>query len=206
MKAVLMSFSHEECEKIFSGAKINKVVKTAPKLKPPFKVYMYEILGKRTPCRQCAIWQTCSQRSPFGCNEGAGVVVGEFVCDKTRAYIPLGLRGFELPQEWLKEMCLSKEQLDRYGGLKTLHGLYITDPKCYDTPKELSTFSRYGYQRTECVESGCGNTQCRYCELAEVIAGLYKSPMCIKGNCIVTRPPRSWCYVEEIDEWQTRKI
>ena len=182
MKAILMSIKHKWCEKIFSGEKTIEVRKTAPKLKSPFKVYVYESIGQ---------------------GEGAGAVVGEFVCEKVRAYIPFGLRGFELSPEWLEKMCLSKEQIDKYGGLKTLYGLHITAPKRYDTPKELSEFSRYGYMKIEHAGSGyvfCDNTQCGYCEPAEVIAGLYKPPVCRKGNCIVTRPPQSWMYVEEIEE------
>ena len=208
MKAVLMSFSHEECEKIFSGEKINKVMKTAPKLKPPFKVYVYETIGKRTSCRRCVIWQSwldCPMRSPFGCTEGTGAVVGEFVCDQVDWFI-VGSFYCDTVEAL---SCMSYEEvIDYFYKPEELDGntpkegktLHITEPKLYDIPKELNEFSKYGYKRIECVESGCGNEQCRYCDPAEVIAGLYKPPMCIKGNCIVTRPPRSWCYVEEIEE------
>lgn len=165
MKAVLMSIKPKWCKLIFSGEKTIEVRKTAPKLETPFKVYvyctkermtrvpsMYAYLHKNEP-RACAEYGTietwgkigdvivnphlASKHVSFGMH---GKVVGEFVCDKVRAYIPFGLRGFELFPEWLKEMCLSKEQLDKYGGLKTLYGWHITAPKLFDEPRELSEF------------------------------------------------------------------
>ena len=159
MKAILMSIKHKWCEKIFSGEKTIEVRKTAPKLEPPFKVYVYESIGQ---------------------GEGAGAVVGEFVCEKVRAYIPFGLRGFELSPEWLEKMCLSKEQIDKYGGLKTLHGLHITAPKRYDTPKELSEF-----WTVRCTNK---TGECKTCGV---------KPACISN---ITRPPQSFMYVEEIEE------
>lgn len=194
MKAILISIKPKWCEKIFNGEKTIEVRKTAPKLETPFKVYVYEtktgfIEAVRGTCPICAF--------------SRGKVVGEFVCEGVRAYIPFGLRGFELSLKWLEQMCLSKEQLDKYGGLKTLYGWHITEPKLYDKPRELAEFSRYGYKEIEHAGSGyifCGNTQCEYCEPSEVIAGLYKPPVCTKDGCRITRPPQSWCYVEEIEE------
>ena len=55
--AVLLSIQPQWCEKIASGEKTVEVRKNAPKLKTPFKVYMYETLGIRTSCRRCSIWQ-----------------------------------------------------------------------------------------------------------------------------------------------------
>lgn len=102
---------------------------------------------------------------------------------EVRTYIPFGLRGFELFPEWLKEMCLSKEQLDKYGGLKTLYGLHITAPKLYDKPKELSEFRKPDepFHTVEINENG----NIGFCD------GY------IDGKPI-TRPPQSWQYVEEL--------
>ena len=205
MKAILMAFSPEECELILSGEKIIDVRKTAPKLKPPFKVYMYESLGRKISCRKCAVWQHCPMRSPFGCNEGAGAVVGEFVCYK-KEYFVVGSLRCDIIEDLA---CLSYQEMIEYfykpeeldgETVKAGTALHITAPKQYDTLKELNEFSKYGYQRIERVESGCGNEQCKYCDPHESIAGLYKPPMCKKGSCIITRPPQSWMYVEEIEE------
>ena len=172
MKAVLMSIHPKWCELIFSGEKIIEVRKTAPKLETPFKVYMYQTKHKGKAIVSEALNAVC----------GSGKVVGEFVCDKTRDYVPFGLRGHELPSEWLKNMCLSKEQLDRYGGLKTLHGLHITEAKPYDQPKDLDEF-RKPDEPFRTVEQANGHT---------VFMDGYK-----RGKPL-TRAPQSWCYVEEI--------
>ena len=165
MKAVLLSVKPKWCEMFASGKKTIEVRKTAPKLETPFKVYvyctkermtrvpsMYAYLHKNEP-RACAEYGTietwgeigdvivnphlASKHVSFGMH---GKVIGSFVCDRIREIIPLGLRGFKLGAEWLKEMCLSKEQLDEYGGLKTLYSWHITEPKLFDKPRELGEF------------------------------------------------------------------
>lgn len=131
MKAVMLSLRPQWCEKIFSGEKTIEVRKSAPKLEPPFKVYVYEtktgfIEAVRGTCPICAF--------------SRGKVIGSFVCDRVRLCIPFGLKGHLLSQEVYREMCLTKEQLDKYGGLKTLYGWHITEPKLFDKPKELGEF------------------------------------------------------------------
>lgn len=175
MKAILMSIKPKWCELIFSGKKTIEVRKTAPQMATPFKVYVYEtktgfIEAVRGTCPICAF--------------SRGKVVGEFVCEGVRAYIPFGLRGFELPPKWLEQMCLSKEQLDKYGGLKTLYGWHITEPKLYDKPKELSEF------RTP---------ETRFHEVKQVNGHLIFGDG-YRGGKVLTHPPQSWCYVEEIEE------
>ena len=171
MKAVLMSIHPKWCEKIFNGKKTIEVRKIAPKLETPFKVYVYQTKHRGKPIVSEAL----------NAVYGGGKVVGEFVCDKTRDYIPFGLRGYELPSEWLKKMCLSKEQLDRYGGLKTLRGLHITEPKRYDMPKELGEFKTPDKPYHEIIER----------DGTLMFMDGYVSGIPIK------RPPQSWQYVEE---------
>lgn len=163
MKAVMLSLRPQWCEKIFSGEKTIEVRKSAPKLEPPFKVYVYEtktgfIEAVRGTCPICAF--------------SRGKVIGSFVCDRVRLCIPFGLKGHLLSQEVYREMCLTKEQLDKYGGLKTLYGWHITEPKLFDKPKELGAFRKI-----------CSNGECFDC---------------IYEECKITRPPQSWQYVEEL--------
>ena len=208
MKAILMSIKPKWCEKIFSGEKTIEVRKTAPK-ETPFKVYvyctkermtrvpsMYAYLHKNEP-RACAEYGTiekwgeigdvivnphlASKHLSYGMH---GKVVGEFVCEGVRAYIPFGLRGFELSLKWLEQMCLSKEQLDKYGGLKTLYGLHITEAKLYEKPKELSEFK---------------TPETRFHEVKMVNGHLVFGDG-YRGGKVITRPPQSWCYVEEVVE------
>lgn len=209
MKVVLMSIRPKWCEMIFSGEKTIEVRKTAPKLDPPFKVYvyctkermtrvpsMYAYLHKNEP-RACAEYGTiekwgeigdvivnphlASKHLSYGMH---GKVVGEFVCEGVRAYIPFGLRGFELPLKWLEQMCLSKEQLDKYGGLKTLYGWHIAEAKLYDEPKELSEF------RTP---------ETRFYEIKRINGYLVFGDG-YRGGKVIIRPPQSWCYVEEVEK------
>lgn len=167
-KAVLMSIHHKWCEKIFNGSKTIEVRKSRPYIPTPFTVYVYQTKHKGG---------NATVREVLNSVYGGGKVIGSFVCDRIREIIPLGLRGFKLGAEWLKEMCLSKEQLDEYGGLKTLYSWHITEPKLFDEPLELKHFIK-----------GCDDmldpqygSYCGYCP----------------HPCNITRPPQSWCYVEE---------
>ena len=47
MKAVLISINPKYCELIASGNKTLEIRKSKPKLKPPFKVYIYQTVDKR---------------------------------------------------------------------------------------------------------------------------------------------------------------
>ena len=166
MKAVMLSLRPQWCEKIFNGSKTIEVRKTAPKLETPFTVYVYETKGKTK------YW---SQPMPMPYTEGRGKVIGSFVCDRIREIIPLGLRGFKLGAEWLKEMCLSKEQLDEYGGLKTLYSWHITEPKLFDKPRGITEFVLYG----KCAEDCKDRMTCKYFK-----------------RTFLKRPPMSWYYIE----------
>lgn len=128
MKAILMSIQPKWCELIFNGQKTIEVRKSRPSIDTPFTVYVY--MTKRN-------W--IFKLLPFLKNRFAKVI-GSFVCDRVRLCIPFGLKGHLLSQEVYREMCLTKEQLDKYGGLKTLYGWHITAPKLFDKPRELSEF------------------------------------------------------------------
>jgi len=140
MKSVILSVQPKWCELIASGEKTIEVRKTAPKLETPFKVYVYQTKIKF----KVKNWQENFQSIVFtpngGVEEGNGKVIGSFVCDRVRLCIPFGLKGHLLSQEVYREMCLTKEQLDKYGGLKTLYGWHITEPTLFDKPRELGEF------------------------------------------------------------------
>lgn len=177
MKAILMSIKPQWCEKIFNGSKTIEVRKTVPRLETPFTVYMYETLGKRTSCRQCAIRQKCTFRSPFGCYEGAGAVVGSFVCDRIDEYTFSNYEArYRINDVDIAKTCLNHPELIAYGKGKPLYGWHITEPKLFDEPLELKYFIK-----------GCDDmldpqygSYCGYCP----------------HPCNITRPPQSWCYVE----------
>ena len=106
---------------------------------------------------------------------------------KLNPYIEqVGLKGHLLSQEVYREMCLTKEQLDKYGGLKTLYGWHIIDPKLFDKPRDITESAVFGKCADECSE---------YDFCARDIAEDRVTCKCFKRT-FLKRPPRSWCYVE----------
>lgn len=172
MKAVILSLRPQWCEKIFNGSKTIEVRKSRPSIPTPFKVYVYQTKHNGGKAIVSEVLNSVY---------GGGKVIGSFVCDRVRLCIPFGLKGHLLSQEVYREMCLTKEQLDKYGGLKTLYGWHISDLKIYDKPKELGEFSypaEHNFTKRTIKESR---------EMGFICHGVY-----------ITRPPQSWCYVEEL--------
>lgn len=202
MKSVLLSIQPQWCELIASGKKMIEVRKTCPKIETPFKCYIYCSKGKTF------LYKNPNNGELFLDSNGGyrggdyedrfltGKVIGSFVCDRVRLCIPFGLKGHLLSQEVYREMCLTKEQLDKYGGLKTLYGWHVTNLKIYDKPKELGEFyticNKYG-------DDSCGD-----CPYLAVEQCSFPCDDCVDTWCSVdnikpiTRPPQSWCYVEEL--------
>lgn len=198
--AIIMVLTPKECSLLFNGNMSMIVRKSMPKKLPsPFKVYVYQ---KKHKVGKAIVNEVLNGVY------GGGKVVGEFVCDENECFTVGSLRCDEIEEL----ACLSYQKMIEYfykpeeldgKTVKAGTALHIAKPKRYDKPKELSEFTRYGYKKIEHKGSGdvfCDNTQCRYCEPDEVIAGLYRPPVCRKGGCKITRPPQSFCYVEEIEE------
>ena len=217
MKAILMSIKPKRCEKIFGGKMTIKVCKTAFKLETPFKVYVYctkermtrvpsinAYLHKNEP-KACAEYGTIETwgeigdvivnphlASKFVSYGMHGKVIGEFVCDKVVKYeehIEEGGLFYTLDYEFNEACQLDNWELHDYGKGKPLYGLHITEPKSYDTPKELYEFTKACDFRSNC--GVC--TRKKY-----LIEGGVKNFMgCDKH---IYRAPSSWCYVEEKGE------
>ena len=175
MKAVLISIKPKWCELIASGKKTIEVRKTRPKMETPFKVYVYMTKHK---------W--IFKLLPFLKNRFAKVI-GEFVCDD----IIVDERG-ENADVFSKYAQLSLVEQKKYGANKPLFGWHITDLKIYYKPKELWEFSSYG---CKIVGDCCINYDCPNC----IDNGWMQPPDCKIDGCYLTRPPQSWCYVEELE-------
>lgn len=106
------------------------------------------------------------------------------VCDKVMFLTPLGLRGFEMREEILKSICLTNDDLNAYGGFKTLYGWHISDLKIYDKPKQLREF---------CIPC---KTNCEDCK-KPLFYDCWKEKGKIK---VVNRPPQSYMFVEEVEQ------
>lgn len=176
MKSVLISIQPKWCELIASGQKTVEVRKTKPKLEPPFKTYIY-----------------CTQ----GLFQDLGVignemyqkrmkVIGEFVCDDIAKILNFvthfGVEG--RPERELNTIARSScldymDMLEYLGTDKDGYAWHISDLKIYDHPKKLSEFRR------GCPDSVRSCAMCKH--------GDYTGMKCTP----ITRPPQSWCYVED---------
>lgn len=132
-----------------------------------------------------------------------GKVIGSFVCDRIDKYCGRLTTYAETPyknkyvsSEELAKTCLTIGELNDY--LEGKNGYFgnscfwhISDLKIYDTTKDLNEFSRYGAH----IRGGCcikGN--CKH----YISNGYFEPPECSIEGCIITRPPQSWGYVEEL--------
>ena len=125
MKSVLLSIQPKWCELIASGKKTIEVRKTRPKLKTPFKCYIY-----------CTNWKDNTYwKSHY--KDKLGKVIGEFVCDEITG-------GFWITPfaDYLhKQSCLSYREVWDYSNGKPIFSWHISDLVIYDKPRELREFS-----------------------------------------------------------------
>lgn len=209
MKAVMLAVQPNGCEKIANGSKTIEVRKSAPECDVPFKCYIY--------CTK----QTCAHALHLYINDGwgrqeigitehwrsgkeivdvnshlpayrynsflaEGKVIGEFVCDKVDTYCYRDF-GYEISEETFNKTMLTGDEFCGYGKGKTLYGWHISDLKIYDKPRELSEFRKSGFMtEEEWLFNLYPNTHCHYYAWAKKFE--------------ITRPPQSWCYVEELQE------
>ncbi len=105
-----------------------------------------------------------------------GKVIGEFICDDITKIINCGSRFVAEGRteaetnRIARSSCLDFVDMEKYLGAKEGYAWHISNLVIYDEPKELSEFT------------GLRNTKFGY----EPIK--------------ITRPPQSWCYVEELSE------
>lgn len=148
MKAVMISIRPKWVAKIASGEKTIEVRKSAPKLKTPFKVYVY--CTKHHDAYDLLEWHLwdSGKIERMNCK-----VVGEFVVDKIYTITPhrdyygegksvLNQYGFEGLKYGEGNHCLTFEELRDYLGDNIGYAWHISDLKIYDKPKALSEFRK----------------------------------------------------------------
>lgn len=198
MKAVMLSIQPKWCELIASGKKTVEVRKTAPKLQTPFKCYIYCTASDIHSCLVTGggtvkLFHCCNYKTAFvgGGVVGNGSVIGEFVCDRIKPLPESIIKTdcYDLSvdaKRIVAESCLTREEVLRYMGDKVLlYGLHISDLKIYDKPKELGEFVK------PCNHIG----DCCTCKRA-----IFEDDYFTECGNLLSRPPQSWCYVEEIVE------
>lgn len=171
-KAVLISIQPKWCELIASGEKTIEVRKSRPKLKTPFKVYIYCTQEKRLLRKfnkgeriddehffneHVFVRQNTWIRGHFNPN---GKVIGEFVCNEilaTRFFDDTQGHGRNhvITRRLCVDSCLSFAEIEAYFGDKDGYFWCISDLVIYDQPKKLQEFN-------------------------------------------LGRPPQSWCYAEGV--------
>lgn len=201
MKAVMISIRPEWCELIASGKKTIELRKTRPNVSSPFKCYIYQTQPKKSLVGvlhdgdelygEIYRGKTAFIKTYKGVSAGSrtfgtwGKVIGEFVCDKN-----FNVYEFSGSSEWLNESlladaCMSAEDAKRYAGNSVnLFGWHISNLKIYDKPRELSEFFRH------CDFAA----DCGFCEHAIFYGHDFHD-----CGLRLTRPPQSWCYVEETE-------
>lgn len=185
MKAVLISIRPEWCEKIASGKKTIEVRKTRPKLETPFKCYIYCTVP-RYPHEDFV--ETDYPKPQF---YGGGKVIGEFTCNSVTNLFSNS--RFWLDEDDILHTCLSAAEMRKYAnGANGLYGWHISGLKIYDTPKELSAFYR------TCP----GLNDVGMCWACDKAVG-EEHDCGVNGEVHLSRPPQSWCYVEETDNDKT---
>ena len=187
MNAVMISIQPKWVEKIANGEKTIEVRKSAPK-EVPFKCYIYETKGQYVKF-------THGAHTKYG--YGRGKVIGWFICDKVDEYnfhnglvafnsmgLPSGFYGsYLIFEDDYESMCLSYDEVKNYGKGKTLYGWHISNLTLYDRPKELSEFRKPCDRFLDC------------CTCRRLVRNEYMS-----CDNKITRPPQSWCYVEDLGE------
>ena len=173
MKSVLIAIRPQWVEKIASGQKTIEVRKTAPK-EVPFKCYIYETKGQYVKF-------THGAHTKYG--YGRGKVIGEFICNSVDEYPYDYCDGVDIDDDTILETAIDCEDINIYAKGKTLYGWHISDLKIYNNPRELSEFFKPCDRFLDC------------CTCRRLVHNEYMS-----CDNKITRPPLSWCYVEDLGE------
>ena len=200
-KAVLISIRPKWCELIASGRETIEVRKNAPKIKTPFKCYIY--CTKYYPSDPNSMINTKGRSSFIKLADQA--VIGEFVCD---SIYPLSFYASDAsffdtePPLPVPGTCLTdREIVDYLGNGKTGYGWQISDLVIYGKPKKLSDFYRW-YDGTTDIRPCENGKPCEH-EIYDYGEDCTACAIDFDGtNCPflrVTKPPQSWCYVEELE-------
>lgn len=135
-----------------------------------------------------------------------GKVIGEFMCDQLCQVLshPSVFAGHPLFfQKAIDDACLTREEVEAYGGGKDVVGWVISDLKVYEKPKALGEFSVVNKEAVKkCKHRGRIYTNPDITNGA-FLPGSYlckdKTDWCTGCKTkAVARPPQSWCYVEEL--------
>lgn len=214
MKSIIQSINPEHVFNMrFGGKRFPlkriEVRKTSPD-ETPFKAYIYETKQKE----KSFISKTIDgvETKVIIRRGGCGKVVGEYICRKVEI-----VRADNMIQAYYSnrpETRVTDEQLFAYANGRPLKFLYMEDVIFYDKPKELGEFSsalslkdirckhiekRYKtYNGKPYIKCTLQNCVCEFRRLGtQTDCDGYEM---LKEPARLTKAPRSWCYVEELEE------
>lgn len=175
-KAVLISIKPKWCKLIASGRKTVEVRKSRPKLETPFKVYIYSTYGKVNNCE-----------SLLYCSKSFGISTTK----KSYDYI-IAARSHTI----LSGKVIGEFVVDYIDSILA-HGIY---------DKKSGTSRPYAIMNNSTLDESCltaeeiqkylGDT-CGYgWHISDLV--IYDTPKDL-SKFGKTRPPQSWCYVEDGD-------
>lgn len=196
MNCVLISIKPEWVCEILNGNKWIEVRKNFPKLKPPFKVYIYCTKGKqlntlRNGSLKNAFWL---DNKAYGANIRIlnGKVVAEFICTEIIPFEKDDYAGncYDISDDDFEAACIPlMDDYWEYGRGKTLYGWKFNELNIFKTPYNVEEFLQTKH-----------------------IRGYHKKPLDENKNIDIefllktsrlevnrlTRAPQSWCYVDEM--------
>ena len=192
MKSVLISIRPEWCEKIANKVKNLEIRKTVPKLKPPFKVYIYCTSGPPYLNSHNG-YVYLDERDRLGFR-GQGLyrrlnpgIIGEFVCDRIDSWNYHIHDNDTITLERASELSrVSEDELLKYADLGHFYAWHISDLVIYEHPMELGMFAK----PDKCPYNL--NGECAYPRHC------YRAGQTKRCGDYLERPPQSWCYVEEV--------
>lgn len=183
MKSVLISIQPKWCELILKGKKTVEVRKTRPKLETPFKCYVYQTKGKEKLIDIIKDGDICYGETYHGKpvfikmredSVYAGLfgrkqkVIGEFVCDRIDTI------------DVIDDSTMTYIRVNQLSQLSQYSDVCITAETCLNINQlqhYLDDKKGYGWHISDLK--------------------IYDKPKKL-GEFGLTRPPQSWCYVEEV--------
>lgn len=133
---------------------------------------------------KCYIYQTLPKSGDW--NEQDGRVIGEFVCDNVEEYhYGTDFNEKLVHMSFRLSAVMTPKELFKYAGKNTVYGWHITNLKIYNKPKKLEEFWKPQCERVS--DCGC-------CPKFD------GTNMACSRILIITRPPQSYCFVEELTE------
>lgn len=185
MKSVLISIRPSWCGRIACGEKTIELRKTKPKQAAPFKCYIYCTSRINGPLS--VFWN--------GDIIGNGKVIGEFLCDRIEEFesefyssdnvlnaIYRVVEDEDYPGERIYTSIATNEEDSENFWICSLSCLSFEEIKKY-----------IGYAKRETAFYGW--------HISDVV--IYDQPKELNSfycRKLLTRPPQSWCYVEEVGE------